>query len=90
MLLYGAIQPAVRPLVLIVAGTSKMVFIGLVLSEGAELFPRTFCTGLRESSSPIPMRMPQYRQPLMRTPQSSVSRWRDLNVVDTSMSEDDR
>jgi hypothetical protein len=34
MLIYGAYNPAVRSLVLTVAGTSKIVFIGLVLSEG--------------------------------------------------------
>ncbi len=34
MLIYGAYNPAVRPLVLTVAGASKIVFIGLVLSEG--------------------------------------------------------
>ena len=35
MLLYGAFNPIHRPLVLIVAGASKVVFIALVLSEGA-------------------------------------------------------
>jgi hypothetical protein len=34
MLIYGAFRPEVRPLVLIVVGTSKVVFIALVLSEG--------------------------------------------------------
>lgn len=34
MLIYGAFAPTVRPLVLIVAAASKMVFIGLVLSHG--------------------------------------------------------
>jgi hypothetical protein len=34
MLIYGAFNPAVRPLVLIVAGASKVVFIALVLSHG--------------------------------------------------------
>jgi hypothetical protein len=34
MLLYGAYHPPVRPLVLAVAGTSKVVFIGLVLAHG--------------------------------------------------------
>lgn len=33
MLIWGAFHPEVRPLVLIVAGTSKMAFIGLVLSH---------------------------------------------------------
>ena len=35
MLIYGAFNPPHRALVLIVAGTSKVVFIALVLSEGA-------------------------------------------------------
>jgi hypothetical protein len=34
MLLYGAYHPPVRPVVLAVAGTSKVVFIGLVLAHG--------------------------------------------------------
>ena len=34
MLIYGAFNPLVRPLVLVVAGASKIVFIALVLSEG--------------------------------------------------------
>jgi len=34
MLIYGAFNPVHRPLVLIVAGVSKVVFIALVLSEG--------------------------------------------------------
>jgi hypothetical protein len=35
MLIYGAQRPAVRPLVLMVAGASKLFFIGLVLSHGS-------------------------------------------------------
>ena len=35
MLIYGARNPAVRPLVLTVAASSKIVFIALVLSQGA-------------------------------------------------------
>ena len=35
MLIYGAGKPAVRPLVLTVAASSKIVFIALVLSQGA-------------------------------------------------------
>ena len=35
MLIYGAFNPIQRSLVLIVAGASKVVFIALVLSEGA-------------------------------------------------------
>lgn len=34
MLLYGAYHPPVRPLVLTVAATSKVVFIALILSHG--------------------------------------------------------
>jgi hypothetical protein len=35
MLIYGGFRPAVRPLVLTVAGASKVVFIALVLSHGS-------------------------------------------------------
>jgi hypothetical protein len=35
MLLYAAFRPEVRPLVLTVAGVSKLIFIGLVLSQGS-------------------------------------------------------
>jgi hypothetical protein len=35
MLIYGAFNPAVRPLVLVVAGLSKLAFIALVLTYGA-------------------------------------------------------
>ena len=35
MLIYGAYRPAVRPLVLVVAGLSKLVFIVLVLAHGS-------------------------------------------------------
>ena len=34
MLVYGARRPEVRPLVLVVAGTSKAIFAALVLSHG--------------------------------------------------------
>ena len=34
MLIYGAFRPETRPLVLTVAGGSKAVFIGLILSQG--------------------------------------------------------
>jgi len=36
MLIYGAYHPPVRPLVLIVAGLSKLIFIALVLAYGAQ------------------------------------------------------
>lgn len=35
MLVYGAYHPAQRPLVLVVAGVSKLVFVGLVLAQGS-------------------------------------------------------
>lgn len=35
MLIYGAFSPAVRPLVLVVAGASKLIFIALVLAQGS-------------------------------------------------------
>lgn len=34
MLIYGAYDPSVRPLVLVIAGASKLVFIALVLGQG--------------------------------------------------------
>jgi hypothetical protein len=34
MLIYGAFDVRSRPLILVVAGISKLVFIGLVLSQG--------------------------------------------------------
>jgi hypothetical protein len=34
MLIYGAFHPPVRPLVLVVAGVSKALFIALVLAQG--------------------------------------------------------
>ena len=37
MLIYGAFHPPSRPLALVVAGASKLIFIALVLSQG-ELF----------------------------------------------------
>ena len=33
MLIWGALQPELRPMVLLVAGASKLAFIGLVLSH---------------------------------------------------------
>lgn len=36
MLIYGAYNPASRPLILTVAGVSKLVFIGLVLAYGMQ------------------------------------------------------
>jgi hypothetical protein len=37
MLIYGAFRPAQRALVLVVAGSSKLVFVGLVLAQGDTL-----------------------------------------------------
>ncbi|MFN8008532.1 MAG: hypothetical protein U0V70_16225 [Terriglobia bacterium] len=39
MLIYGAYHVATRPLVLTVAGLSKIIFIGLVLAYGTEYLP---------------------------------------------------
>jgi len=36
MLIYGAYNPLGRPLILTVAGLSKLIFIGLVLSHGRQ------------------------------------------------------
>ena len=36
MLIYGAFNPPIRPLVLTVAGLSKLTFIGLVLAYGTQ------------------------------------------------------
>jgi hypothetical protein len=35
MLIYGAFDPAGRPLILMVAGISKLVFIGLIVAQGS-------------------------------------------------------
>lgn len=40
MLIYGAFRPAVRSLVLVVAGASKLIFIALVLAFGREFLGR--------------------------------------------------
>ncbi|MGL4315908.1 MAG: hypothetical protein ACRCTL_04780 [Pseudomonas sp.] len=41
MLIYGAFNPAVRPLVLVVAGLSKLLFVALLLLLGGEFLPKT-------------------------------------------------
>ena len=41
MLIYGAFEPAVRPLVLTVAGVSKLVYIGLMLTYGRDYLGKT-------------------------------------------------
>ncbi|MFN0108631.1 MAG: hypothetical protein ACKVZH_07230 [Blastocatellia bacterium] len=38
MLIYGAYNPPVRPLVLTIASASKLIFCGLVLSQGSRYF----------------------------------------------------
>lgn len=40
MLIYGAFDPPIRPLVLTVAGASKLIFIGLVLLQGGRFLRR--------------------------------------------------
>jgi len=35
MLIYGAYKPASRPLIVTVAGVSKLIFIGLVIAQGS-------------------------------------------------------
>lgn len=40
MLIYGAYDPPGRPLILTVAGLSKLVFIGLVLAQGRQYLRR--------------------------------------------------
>ncbi|MDG9925272.1 MULTISPECIES: hypothetical protein [unclassified Pseudomonas] len=41
MLIHGAFNPAVRPLVLTVAGLSKLFFVALLLLLGGEFLPKT-------------------------------------------------
>jgi hypothetical protein len=38
MLIYGAFDPAARPIILMVAAASKVVFIALILSQGGRYF----------------------------------------------------
>ena len=38
MLIYGAFRPPLRPLILMVAGLSKLAFISLVLTQGTSFF----------------------------------------------------
>jgi hypothetical protein len=40
MLIYGAYHPPVRPLVVTVAGLSKLIFIGLVVAHGTQYLGR--------------------------------------------------
>lgn len=40
MLIYGAYVPHVRPLVLFIAGTSKLAFVGLLLFFGSRYLPQ--------------------------------------------------
>lgn len=41
MLIYGAFNTAVRPLVLVVAGLSKLAFVSLLVLLGSEFLPKT-------------------------------------------------
>jgi hypothetical protein len=41
MLIYGAFNTAVRPLVLVVAGVSKLLFVALLVLLGGEFLPKT-------------------------------------------------
>jgi len=41
MLLYGAFRPKVRPLILAIAGLSKLIFVGLLLLLGSQYLPKT-------------------------------------------------
>lgn len=41
MLIYGAFNTAVRPLVLVVAGLSKLLFVTLLVVLGGEFLPKT-------------------------------------------------
>ena len=42
MLIYAAFRPALRPLVLSVAGLSKLFFVGLLLVLGGEFLTKTW------------------------------------------------
>ena len=41
MLVYGAFRPKERPLILTIAGLSKLVFVGLLVLFGSQYFPKT-------------------------------------------------
>ena len=41
MLIYGAFKPKERPLILTIAGLSKLIFVGLLVLLGSQYFPKT-------------------------------------------------
>jgi hypothetical protein len=41
MLIYGAFNPKQRPLILIIAGLSKLIFVGLLVLLGSQYLPKT-------------------------------------------------
>ena len=41
MLIYGAFKPQQRPLILTIAGLSKLIFVGLLVLLGSQYFPKT-------------------------------------------------
>jgi hypothetical protein len=41
MLIYGAFNPQQRPLILTIAGLSKLIFVGLLVLLGSQYFPKT-------------------------------------------------
>lgn len=42
MLIYGAFSPKQRPLILTIAGLSKLIFVGLLVLLGSQYLPNTF------------------------------------------------
>lgn len=44
MLIYGAFRPQLRPLILTIAGLSKLIFVGLLLLLGSQYLPYTLTT----------------------------------------------
>ena len=49
MLIYGAFRPQVRPMVLAIAGLSKLIFVGLLLLVGSPYVPKTLTPILADS-----------------------------------------
>ena len=49
MLIYGAFRPKVRPMVLAIAGLSKLIFVGLLLLLGSQYLPKTLTPILVDS-----------------------------------------
>ncbi len=46
LLIYGAFRPASRPLILVTAGTTKLVFVALVLAQGSRYLGQTAAVAL--------------------------------------------